>query len=167
VVVRFPAPTVLDGAVVTSLEQGGTRRSCDPWFSPWVRTHAPPAPDHLTPDERRLEQQVMAGARAAVAVDAPAALADPKPCTTPDHTAATVRAVEPEMPPVSPDGFAMVEVLLDTSDHVVGTRIQRSAGNAQLDILALRAARLSEFQGQTFRCRRVIGSYLFGVEFNS
>lgn len=165
VVVRFPAPTALDGAVVTSLDEDGTRRSCEPWFSPWVST-ARMDPARLTPEQRRLEDQVLAGARAATVVDAPAAVTDPKPCATPDQTARTTYAVEPQMPRASGGGLAVVLVLLDTSDRVIGARIQRSAGDPRLDAAALGAARGSEFQGQTFRCRRVIGAYLFSVQFN-
>lgn len=165
VVVRFPAPTALDGAVVTSLEEGGSRRSCDPWFSPWVPLAGPYAPPP-TPEQVRRQGLGFAGTRVAVTVDAPAALSDPKPCTTPDRPASTVRAFEPETPGVGPSGFAMVQVLLDTSNNVISARIQKSTGSMSLDLAALSAARRSEFQGQTFRCRRVIGSYLFGVEFN-
>lgn len=165
VVVRFPVPTALDGAVVTSLEEGVTTRSCEPWFSPWVST-ARMDPARLTREQRRLEEQVLAGARAAAIVDAPAAIGDPRPCTTPDRTARTTYAVEPEMPRASGGGLAVVLVLLDTSDHLISARIQRSAGDPRLDAAALGAARGSEFQGQTFRCRRVIGGYLFSVQFN-
>ena len=166
VVVRFPAPTALDGAVVTSLEEGGSRRPCDPWFSPWVPVKGPfGAPP--TPEEARRQGLGFAGTRVAVTVDAPAALSDPKPCTTPDRPASTVRAVEPQTPAAGLSGFVTVQVLLDTSNNVISTRIQKSAGSVPLDLAALSAARRSEFQGQTFRCRRVIGSYLFGVEFDS
>ncbi len=164
VVVRFPAPIALDGAVVTSIEDGGTMRPCEPWFSPWLGS-APLGVDRRTAEQRRAAEQFLADARTAVALDAPAPVADVKPCTTPNRPGRTVRPIEPDTPRFAGSGISVVEVVLDPSDKIVNTRILRSAGNSRLDEAAVSAARASEFEGQTFRCRRVAGSYLFSVEF--
>jgi TonB family protein len=63
-------------------------------------------------------------------------------------------------------GMSVILVLLDPANKVVNVRVERSSGNRSLDYVALAAARRSEFQGQTFRCRPIKGSYLFSVEFN-
>jgi hypothetical protein len=164
-VVRFPAPTTLDGAVVTAIDEGGTLHPCDPWFSPWVRG-APSGPDYRSPEERTTEERFLSRARAAVAVDAPPAVADPVTCSAPTRSGRTVYAVSPNSPSPILSGLAVVMVLLDPSDKIAGVRIERSSGNRSLDIVALSAARGSEYQGQIFRCRHVMGGYLFSVQFD-
>jgi TonB family protein len=165
IVVRFAAPTALDGAVVTAIDEDGTLHPCDPWFAPWV-PGAPSGPDYRTPEERTTEERFLSRARAAVAIDAPSAVADPVPCTAPSRRGRTVYAMSPNSPSPVLSGRAVVMVLLDPSDKISGVRIQRSSGNRSLDNVALSAARSSEFQGQIFRCRHVMGAYLFDVEFN-
>ena len=165
VVVRFAVPTPLDGAVVTAIDEGGTLRPCDPWFAPWV-SRAQSAPGRTTAAGRTNEERFLARARAAAPVAAPAAVADPTTCTTPNRAGRTVYAAEPNRPRFGGNGTATVLVLLDPADKIAGARIQTSAGNPQLDEVALIAARASEFQGQIFRCRHVMGAYLFTVEFN-
>jgi hypothetical protein len=166
VVVRFAAPTKLDGAVVTSIDEGGTLRPCDPWFSPWV-ANQPFAPDRRSRAERRPEEQFLAAARAAAPTDAPAPVTDPAPCASPYRSGRTVYAPGPATPRGAGTGLAMVLVVLDPADKIFSTRIERSAGNPILDATALGAARGSEFQGQIFRCRHVMGSYLFSVNFGT
>ncbi len=165
IVVRFPAPTTLDGAVVTSIEDDGALRPCDPWYAPWV-ANMPIGPDLRTPADRRAKEQFLTAARAAVAVDAPGAIADAKPCTTPDQPGRTVFAPEPVKPAFTGTGLAVVLVLIDPSDRIVNVRLERSSGDARLDATALTTARDSEFRGQLFRCRHVMGSYIFTVQFN-
>ncbi len=164
-VVRFAAPTTLDGAVVTAIDEGGTLWPCDPWFSPWVP--APRSgPDFRTPGERTAEDRFLARARAAKPIDAPPAVADPPICTTPNRPGRTVYAVSPDRPSPFLEGVSVVMVLLDPTDNIADTRIETSAGNRSLDLVALSAARRSQFQGPIFRCRRVMGAYLFSVEFS-
>jgi TonB family protein len=168
VVVRFPTPITLDGAVVTAIDDGGGMRPCDPWYSPWI------APAQLgisvqaadeSEDKARIEAMFLAAARTIAPVEAPTPVADPSRCTTPYRAARTVHDFEPESPQFAGKGTAFVQVLLDPSDKISGVRIERSSGRRALDETALRAARLSEFQGQIFRCRHVMGSYLFSIEF--
>lgn len=163
--VRFPAPTELDGAVVTAIDEGGTLRPCDPWFSPWVRP-ARTAPDYRTAAQRTTDERFLSRARAATAISAPPAISDPVTCATPTRSPRTIRAVEPDRPRSSGTGIATVLVLLDPTDKVTWVRILRSAGDRRLDDAALAAASRSEYQGQIFRCRHVMGGYLFTVEFN-
>jgi len=106
-------------------------------------------------------------ARAAVAIDAPPAVADPTTCSAPNQQGRTVYAVAPDRPGFGTTGIAVVMVLLDPTDKIAGARIQTSSGNRQLDEVALNAAQRSEFRGQIFRCRHVMGGYLFTVEFNA
>ena len=163
-VVRFAAPTMLDGAVVTAIDNGGTLRPCDPWFAPWVPA-ARSGPDGRTTEERTAEDRFLSRARAAVAIDAQPAIADPTTCSTPNRPAHTVYAVSPDRPSPILTGVAVVMVLLDPPDKITGARIETTSGNRSLDLVALSAARRSEFQGQIFRCRHVMGGYLFSVEF--
>jgi hypothetical protein len=166
VVVRFAAPTVVDGAVVTSIEEGGALRPCEPWFSPWV-ARPRRGPDLTTPDDRRAQERFLASARATDAVDAPPAVSDPKSCTAPDRPPRTVYAAQPTAPRFGATGLAVVLVVLDAADKIVATRIQRSTGDPRVDAAALSAARASEFQGEVFRCRHIVGSYLFTVQFDA
>lgn len=163
-VVRFPGPTALEGAVVTAIDEDGTLRPCDPWFAPWVPGPRS-GPDGRTSDERTADDRFLTRARAAVAIDAPLPVNDPTTCTTPNRPGRTVYAVEPDRPSPVLSGYVVVMVLLDPADKIADARIQRSSGNLALDNVALRAARGSEFQGQIFRCRHVMGGYLFSVEF--
>jgi hypothetical protein len=165
ITVRFAAPATLDGAVMTAIDEDGARRSCEPWFGPWMPLPPGTVPDRQTPEERSTEQRFLTRARAAAPIDAPAATADPRPCPTPDRQARTTYAAEVETPGVSGGGYSVVQVLLDPSDKIVSTRIERPSGSAALDFAALAAARRSEYQGVFFRCRRVMGAYLFSVEF--
>jgi hypothetical protein len=164
-VVRFAAPTALDGAVVTAIDEGGKLRPCDPWFAPWVPAVGS-GPDFRTPEERTAEERFLSRARAATAIDAPPGVADPTTCTTPSRPGRTVYAVSPDRPSPILEGVSVVMVLLDPTDKIAGTRIETSSGNRSLDLVALSAARRSEFQGQIFRCRHVMGGYLFSVDFS-
>lgn len=167
ITVRFTAPTVLDGAVVTALDDGTGSRPCEPWFAPWV-PNAPQLPGRQTRQERADEDRFVMRARAATPIDAPTPVSDPTTCTTPNRPATTVRAAVPGRPPTAPmSGLVVVMVVLDPTDKIVGARIQRSAGDAGLNNTALDAAQRSEFKGQLFRCRHVMGAYLFTVEFNA
>ena len=163
--VHFGAPTTLDGAVVTAIDEGGMMRPCDPWFAPWVPVGRA-GTDYRTAEDRTTEERFLSRARAATAIDAPAAVADPTTCATPNQSARTVYAVTPDRPRFGGTGLSVVLVLVDPTDKVVDARIQTSSGHRQLDEVALSAARLSEFQGQVFRCRHIMGGYLFSVEFN-
>lgn len=169
VVVRFPEPIALDGAVVTAIDDGGGMRPCDPWYSPWI------APARLgisvqaadeSQEGARIAALFLAAARTMAPVEAPTPVADPLRCTTPYRAARTVHEFEPETPGAAGAGTAVVHVLLDPSDKISSVRISHSSGRRALDEIALRAARLSEFQGQIFRCRHVMGSYLFSIEFS-
>jgi TonB family protein len=163
-VVRFPEPTTLDGAVVTAIDEGSGLRPCDPWFAPWVPV-ARSATDGRTAAERTSEERFLSRARAATAIAAPPSVADPVSCAAPNRPGRTVHAVGPDRPMSGRTGISTVMVLLDPNDHVAGARIQTSSGDPQLDDAALAAASRSEYQGQMFRCRHVMGGYLFTVEF--
>jgi hypothetical protein len=164
-VVRFAEPTTLDGAVVTAIDEGGALHPCDPWFAPWVPGPRS-GPDLRTPEERTAEDRFLARARASVAIDAPPAVADPVTCTAPTRPGRTVYAVSPNSPSPILSGVSVVMVLLDPSDKIADVRIERSSGHRSLDIVALSAARGSEFRGQIFRCRHVMGGYLFSIQFD-
>jgi hypothetical protein len=164
ITVRFAAPVSLDGAVVTAVGEGASLLPCDPWYAPWI-PGARSGPDLRTPEQRGTEDRFLARARAAAAIDAPAAVADPRPCTTPDRPARTVFATRPDTPQFAGGGLSVVMVVLDPADKIVSARVERSSGDGRLDAAALGAARGSEFQGQIFRCRHIMGGYSFSVEF--
>lgn len=164
IVVRFAAPTVLTGAVVTAIDEGASRLQCDPWYAPWVPSAVSDA-DRRNPESRVADERFIARARTATPIDAPAAVVDPRPCTTPDRSARTVFAARPDAPQSAGGGLSVIKVLLDESDHIVNARVERPSGDRRLDAAALGAARGSQFEGQIFRCHHVMGAYLFTVEF--
>lgn len=98
----------------------------------------------------------------------PAPTPTPKPaCSAPDIPAKAVDAVTPETPPDTPvtNVVAKVEVRLDASGAVVGTKIYTSTGYSQLDRAALEAARESRYEPEEHNCKNIPGSYLFTVDF--
>lgn len=100
----------------------------------------------------------------------PAPSPTPKPaCSAPDIPAKAVDAVTPETPADSPvtNVVAKVEVTLDASGTVVGTKIYTSTGYSQLDRAALEAARESRYAPEERDCKNIPGSYLFTVDFQN
>jgi len=102
--------------------------------------------------------------------------ATPKPtptplsCARPNVPAATIRAVEPDTPPMAAQqgisGTVQVIVSLDVSSHVLSTRVQ-SSPSAILNQAALSAARGSTFQTEVRDCKPIAAEYIFSVEFSS
>lgn len=116
----------------------------------------------------------------AAATDAPALAAVPTPtphptptpltCARPDVPATTVRALEPDTPPLAQQqgisGTVNVVVSLDARSRVVATRIQ-SSPSAVLNASALAAARGSQFKTEVKNCEPVAADYVFSVDFTS
>lgn len=162
VVVRFPEATVLDGAAVTAIGDSGQER-CDPVFNPWIPIAFVYRPDS---EAGRAQQLTRARAQDVVPLDAPVPVADPVACPSPNVPSRTVSAFEPRNPAPGVKATVQVVVLLDTDDKLFGTRVQLSSGNRDLDRAAVDAAARSRFQGAIFRCRHVIGAYIFSVMFS-
>jgi TonB family protein len=98
----------------------------------------------------------------------PAPTPTPKPaCSAPDIPAKAIDAVTPEAPPDVPSSgvTAKVEVALDATGAVVGTKMYTSTGYMQLDHAALEAARESRYAPEEHDCKNIPGSYLFTVDF--
>jgi TonB family protein len=110
----------------------------------------------------------------AAAASAPSPTPTPRPtpsplsCARPNVPATTLRALEPEMPPMAQtqgiSGTVGVVVSLDAQSHVVNTRIQ-SSPSALLNQAALAAARGSQFRTEVKNCEPIAADYLFSVEF--
>jgi TonB family protein len=164
IIVRFPLPVVLDGAAVASLIENGTEQRCDPLFAPWFPGQ-PAGPERRTAAERRAADEFLERAAAISGIEAPDPITDPRPCTTPDRTARTVVATQPEAPPYGASGFVDVLVVLDATDRVTNVRVDRSRATQSMERAALAAASTSQFTGATFRCHPIVGAYRFSVEF--
>jgi periplasmic protein TonB len=94
----------------------------------------------------------------------------PVSCARPNVAATTLRAVEPDTPPLAQQqgitGTVQVVVSLDAASHVTGTRIQ-SSPSALLNNAALSAARQSTFQTEIRDCKPIAADYIFTVDFSS
>jgi TonB family protein len=94
----------------------------------------------------------------------------PATCARPNVAATTLRAVEPDTPPIAQQqgisGTVQVIVSLDAASHVTGTRIQ-SSPSAVLNQAALSAARQSTFQTEIRDCKPIAADYIFSVDFTS
>jgi TonB family protein len=98
----------------------------------------------------------------------PAATSTPLACGRPDVVAATLRALEPELPALAQQqgvsGTVDVVVTLDASSRIVAARIAHSP-SVLLDAAALAAARGSVFRTETRGCIPIPAEYLFRVDF--
>jgi outer membrane biosynthesis protein TonB len=119
---------------------------------------------------------------APAALSAPATPAAPEPTPTPRPTptplscarpqvpATTVRALEPETPPLAQQqgitGTVNVVVSLDALSRVVAARIQ-SSPSAVLNGAALAAARGSQYRTEVKNCEPVAADYIFSVDFTA
>ncbi len=102
--------------------------------------------------------------------------ATPKPtptplsCARPNVPATTIRATEPDTPPMASQqgisGTVQVVVSLDAGSHVTGTRVQ-SSPSVILNQAALSAARSSTFQTEVRDCKPIAADYIFSVEFSA
>ncbi|MBV8367449.1 MAG: energy transducer TonB [Candidatus Eremiobacteraeota bacterium] len=118
----------------------------------------------------------LAGAVPAATAAAPTPTPTPHPtptplsCARPNVPAATLRALEPETPPMAVQqgisGTVNVVVSLDAQSRIVATRIQ-SSPSALLNQPALAAARGSQFRTEVKNCEPVAADYLFSVEFTA
>jgi hypothetical protein len=162
VVVRFATPTVIDGAAVTSIDDNGLK-PCAPLFSPW--SSAIPMNAQSAADRRRYEL-LRARARTDTGLEVPSPADDPVSCAVPYRRPRTTYAFEPTSPFRDAHGTSTILVMVGTDDRVLGGRVERSSGNTALDRVALDAAGRSRFVGSIFRCKPVIGIYLFTVDFN-
>jgi TonB family protein len=92
----------------------------------------------------------------------------PLACGRPDVVAATLRALEPELPALAQQqgvsGTVDVVVTLDASSRIVSARIAHSP-SVLLDAAALAAARGSVFRTETRGCVPIPAEYLFRVDF--
>jgi len=101
---------------------------------------------------------------------APRPTPTPLSCARPDVPATTIRAAEPETPPLAQQqgisGTVAVIVSLDAQSRVIATRIQ-SSSSAVLNAAALDAARGSHFKTEIRNCDPIAADYIFSVDFTS
>jgi outer membrane biosynthesis protein TonB len=94
----------------------------------------------------------------------------PASCARPNVAASTIRAVEPDTPPMAQQqgitGDVQVVVSLDVNSHVTSTHVQ-SSPSVVLNNAALQAARQSTFQTEIKDCKPVAADYIFTVSFTS
>jgi len=104
----------------------------------------------------------------AAATPSPRPTPTPLSCARPNVPATTLRAAEPELPPLAQgvSGTVGVVVSLDAQSHIVATRVQ-SSPSALLNSAALAAARGSVFRTEVRNCEPIAADYLFSVEFTS
>jgi TonB family protein len=91
-------------------------------------------------------------------------------CVRPNVAATTIRAIEPDSPPMALQngisGVVQVIVSLNADSKVTGTRVQ-SSPSAILNDAALSAARNSTFQTEIRDCNPIAADYVFAVDFSS
>ncbi|MBV8369236.1 MAG: energy transducer TonB [Candidatus Eremiobacteraeota bacterium] len=94
----------------------------------------------------------------------------PLSCARPNVPATTLRAVEPDTPPMAQQqgisGQVQVIVALDEGSHITSVSIG-SSPSAVLNQAALSAARQSTFQTEIKDCKPIAARYLFTVDFTS
>lgn len=173
-VLTFPAPVDFEGAAVTAL--GGP---CSPLYSPWTAspTTAPSASTRGTGDAplntayARFVAKFKAAAAAAPSSPAPLPLADTAPsCATPYQPARTLRVIkrpgdELGLPHVS--GELAIFVTIGADDRVIDATPFEPSAFPEADRVATQWAKDSQYRTQTFRCQKVVGTYIFTVGFST
>jgi TonB family protein len=98
------------------------------------------------------------------------AAAPSRSCAQPNVPARTIRAVEPDTPPLAQQqgisGDVAVIVSLNAQSQVVNVKVQSSPSEL-LNNTALQAAHQSTFQTETVNCKPVPSEYLYTVQFSS
>jgi outer membrane biosynthesis protein TonB len=111
-----------------------------------------------------------ATAAPATAAPTPRPTPTPQSCARPNVNASTIRASEPDTPPMAQQqgisGAVQVVVSLNADSRVIGTRIQTSP-SVLLNSAALTAARQSTFQTEIRDCKPIAADYIFSVDFTS
>ena len=161
---RFPAPILLNGAYVASLDapSPGPCAVADPWTSA-----LPPLPPQS--DTARAIAQIDSAAVPTTMVDG--GRPDPMTCAKPFEPARTIRAVPPTATvPVAGSINVLVTVAANgrATAASVAAMSPSIASDRNVEFLraqAVASAEQSTYQTATFRCTHIIGTYLFVVEF--
>lgn len=165
-VVRFPNPVTVNTAAVTALDSP-TPRPCNALYSPWLR-RAPVPEAALTPEDRARSAAFRARFEALPAQMAPAPVAyTPASCAQPFVAARTVAPFVPVQPYENPlfRGVVHVWVTIGVDGRAVDTEVLKTSGDDVIDAVARDAAERSLYSAETFECAKIIGTYLFGVDF--
>jgi hypothetical protein len=158
VIVRFPAPTDIDAAVITAVD-APARPACREHGTPFIAWK-------FRYDPKSAEGQAdLANANALPALDAPPPVILPHTCPVRFAHARTVAAATPRGGGEYNGRVAYVVVSLDASDRVVGARIQTSSGDPKQDAIAVETARLSTYETEIFNCVKYPNDYIFMVSF--
>jgi hypothetical protein len=157
-VVRFPAPTEIDGAVISDVV-APSRPACRERGTPFIAWK-------FRYDPKSAEGQAeLANVNALPALDAPPPVILPPTCPVRNAHARTVAAATPRGGGENNGGVAYVVVSIDASDRVAGVRISRSSGDPKQDAIALETARLSTYETEIFNCVKHPNDYIFTVSF--
>jgi hypothetical protein len=125
VVVSFPQATVIDSATVSALDAGDGSIPCGVLFAPWKNTQGGIA--RTVAELQRERAWFPPTVAAANTLVAPAAVDDPAPCSTPDIPAHFVRRGPPLAPKRPQDAEAIVLVLIDNNNIVIGAGIDAAS----------------------------------------
>jgi hypothetical protein len=101
----------------------------------------------------------------AVPAEEPAGYAS---CAKPFSSARVKHAVSPEWPQgieITRNASTFVEIAISAEGKVVDAWIYQPSGLPELDFAALKAARLSEYQGGVSLCKPAPGTYIFTATF--
>ena len=161
---RFPAPVVLTGAYVASLDapSPGPCAVADPWTSA-----LPPLPPQS--DAAQAVAHIDSAAVPATMVDS--GRSDPMTCPHPFEPARTIRAVPPTAT-VAAAGKISVLVTVAANGRATAASVEAMSSSIASDrnveflrAQAVASAEQSTYETATFRCKHIIGTYLFVVEF--
>jgi TonB family protein len=158
--VRFPRRLAVDGGYVASLADPEPGK-CIPAY-PWTPKNA--AAKLSQPNVTKLRGRLLT----ATVVTAPPPVGETIPVCAHPYAAASVKtAAAPALPEAAQDMEGSVETLvsLDGAGAVVDVEVWHSSGHDQLDRAAARAALVSKYAPEIFRCAGVPSSYVFAASF--
>lgn len=162
VVVKFDQPTTIDSAIVSSLEPAKDSTPCTYQF-PVTRT----ASEKTTESGPNFRSWLQNARQTAPIIADPAAVDDPPACKSTYRAARTVRAAMPVFPLGPRENVdVVVDIALDDHSDIIWTTIEKSTSRV-FNQSALLAARSSQFETATFRCRPVAGYFRFYVSFRN
>jgi TonB family protein len=164
IVVRFARDVVPDAAYVRVLAAGasGPCAVSNPWMRD--RSNRPTSPGLSADDEAAL-LRLAAGV---VAEDPTGPISESAPSCSQGYTDAVVtKPFEPDYPQSArgASGTALIKVLIRPDGQLYNASVYKSSGEPALDESAYYAATHSTYEAATFRCRPMMGSFLFRVVF--
>lgn len=159
IVLRFPAPVNIESAIVTSLD-APTPGSCDPPYVPWRS-----ASSISIGMESRTSAYRQRAAEAVTRDAPPPTPYVPPQCPVRFGPPKTVHAYEPRA--MRYNGIVNVLVTVGTDGRALSVETVKSSGFTSVDAVAKDAAIRSRYAAEIFDCQKVVGTYVFSVEFSA